>query len=116
MLASTLTFSCALQKRISVRCGWLTRFTRRLAIFPPLDINGRLATSHSPVSSVIRSPSWSYMGRTRAVTGSGFVSGGGLSIHGHPPSLAHSPVGGRFVLPPPAPRLSGCRRWRRGPR
>jgi len=66
----TLTRSWAPHTRISVTVGCLISRTRTLAFLPPTVVKGRPVTSHSLVSSVMRSPMWSSMGRTRDVPGS----------------------------------------------
>src|SRR5713101_1538679 len=74
-------------QRISALAGWSIFRTRAWTIFPPTVLCGRPTTSHSPVSSANRSPTWSCISKTVRVAGgagSGFCSGRGLAIQTTP--------------------------------
>src|SRR5262245_34323617 len=71
----TATFSYALQVRSSVTAGSTTFRTRAWMVLPPTVPYGWPTISHSPRSSVIRSPTLSCMGRTEADRSRGEADG-----------------------------------------
>src|SRR5215470_5690359 len=86
--------------------GCLISRTRTLAFLPPAVVKGWPATSHSPVSSAMRSPIWKWAGKMRMVPDGSdggmpgscgwaglalaFLPGRDLAVQRHAPSLAHS--------------------------